>query len=67
MEKKENTFNFQQAKNMKGLLSTLVFITDLDAHKLTKTIYYYISKLTYGYILLGFCFLLNKYLKLFQG
>ncbi len=62
-----NTFNFKQTKNMKGILSILVFITYLDTLKLNKTIYYYISKLTYGYILLGFCFLLNKYLKLFQG
>ena len=41
---------------MKEILSILVFITHLDTLKLNKTIYYFFSKLTYGYILLGFWF-----------
>ncbi len=43
-----NPLNFQQTKNMKGILSILVFINHLYTLKLNKTSYYYISKLTYG-------------------
>ena len=52
-----NPLNLQQTKNMKGILSILVFITHLDALKLNKRSYYYLSK--YSYILKGFFFILD--------
>ena len=56
-----NPLNFQQTKNMKGILSILVFLTHLDGLKLKKTSYYFFSRLTYGYILVGFFFFYSGY------
>ena len=56
-----NPLNFQQTKNMKGILSILVFLTHLDGLKLKKTSYYFFSRLTYGYILVGFFFFSSGY------
>ena len=56
-----NPLNFQQTKNMKGILSILVFLTHLDGLKLKKTSYYFFSRLKYGYILVGFFFFYSGY------